>query len=187
MAAFPPVKQMFAEAAFSKSGADEVVTIETLRSEHLDAVYAFASRRLRREDAEDATCETFQAAIDCLHRRRGQDPRLWLLGIARRKVADALRRSSRRREVPLEDWLVAPGNKALERTEAEERLRKIVMALPEDQRDALLLQNLESLSIAQIAEVMDKTPVAVNSLLQRARARVLRQGRSYFLDSEVNQ
>jgi RNA polymerase sigma-70 factor (ECF subfamily) len=177
---------MIAEATVPNRESDQTMTAERMRIDHLDAVYAYASRRLRREDAEDATAETFQAALDGLHRLRGTDPRLWLLGIARRKVADALRRTARRRETPLAEDLPSPCGKTAEQTEADSRIRSIVMSLPDDQRDALLLQHLEGLTMAQIAIVMGKTPAAVNSLLQRARARALRQGRAYFLEPEVN-
>jgi DNA-directed RNA polymerase specialized sigma24 family protein len=40
---------------------------------------------------------------------------------------------------------------------------------------------VEGLSIAEIAVVMRRSPAAVNSLLQRARAAIFRQGAAYFL------
>jgi DNA-directed RNA polymerase specialized sigma24 family protein len=52
------------------------------------------SRRVPgQEEAEDITAEVFAAAFVGLPRFRGHcPPYLWLLGIARRKIADALRR-----------------------------------------------------------------------------------------------
>jgi RNA polymerase sigma-70 factor, ECF subfamily len=176
---------MIAEAVAPERETNTPFSFESLRAQYLDAVYAYAKRRLSREDAEDATAETFQAAIDNLHRLKGQDPRLWLLGIARRKVSDVLRRRSRRREVPLEEELPAAGGKSVVQAEADGKLRQIVAGLPKAQREALMLQHLEGLSIAEIATVMGKRPAAANSLLQRARAQIFRQGRSYFLDTEV--
>lgn len=154
---------------------------DRIRAEYLADVFAYCSRRLlRREDAEDATAETFQAALTHLHRLKTQDPRLWLFGIARRKVADALRRNRRRRETPLPDDLPAAQASGMEGDEAQGEIRRLVMGLPGDQREALLLQYLEELDHKQIAVVMGRSPAAVNSLLQRARARVLRDGRAYF-------
>ena len=152
----------------------------------LEEVFAYVSRRVwRREEAEDVAAETIAAAYAHWHRFRDGDRRLWVLGIARRKTADALRRQSKRRETALSDALPSsdlPDH--AERREAATRLRAIVLGLPDDQREALLLQHLEGLSIDEIATVMGRSPAAVNSLLQRARARAYRDGRAYFLASE---
>src|SRR5215216_4739206 len=69
------------------------LTAAGLYDRHLRDVYRYVSRRiLRREDAEDVTAEVFQAAFRCLNRLRDtENPRVWLLGIARRKVVDHLR------------------------------------------------------------------------------------------------
>lgn len=164
--------------------ADEPAFEEALLAE----VFAYVSRRIRpREEAEDVAAETVQAALSGWHRLRGVDRRLWVLGIARRKTADAIRRRSRRRETALADELPAPGRpgQSLEEAEAAARLRAVVLALPEDQREALLLQHLERLTQAEIAVVMGRSPASVNGLLQRARARAFREGRAYFLEPEV--
>jgi RNA polymerase sigma-70 factor (ECF subfamily) len=165
--------------------AAERLSAGDLRERYLSEVFAYVSRRLpTSEDAEDAAAETFQAAFLSLSRLRGQDPRLWLLGIARRKVADSLRKRSRRRESALSDQIAAVStpHSATEQEEAARAIRRIVMALPEDQREALLLRHLEGLSQAEIAVVLGRSPAAVNSLLQRARARAFREGKDYFLE-----
>ena len=151
----------------------------------LPDVYSYVYRRLPVEqEAEDVTAETFQAAIQSLHRRRGTDPRLWLIGIARRKVVDAYRRKERRRERPLD--VIDVGENSiqadLERTEDVASIRRIVLGLPEDQREALLLQHLEGLSISEISYVMGRSTAAINSLLQRARARAYQDGKGFFLE-----
>ena len=158
---------------------------------YLDEVFRFAARRLeRREDAEDACAETFAAAFEQLPRFRGEvEVRLWLLGIARRKVADALRRRARRREIELpRDFETpdpgrhaAPASAAL-REESRQTLRELVASLKDEQREALLLRYVEELSIEEIAVVMNRSKAAANSLLQRARASVFRSGKDYFLD-----
>jgi RNA polymerase sigma factor (sigma-70 family) len=50
-----------------------------------------------------------------------------------------------------------------------------------DQQEVLLLKYWERLSLAEIGVVMGRSPAAVNSLLQRARAILYREGRTYFL------
>ncbi len=64
-------------------------TAAQLHQLYLDEVFRYVSRRLpRREDAEDVTAETFAAAFMALPKFRGEvEARLWLLGIARRKIA----------------------------------------------------------------------------------------------------
>jgi RNA polymerase sigma factor (sigma-70 family) len=158
---------------------------EQLRTEYLADVFAYASRRLAgKEDAEDATAETFQAALTHLHRLKTNDPRLWLFGIARRKVADIQRRNRRRREVSLSVEVAQPEGTQLETKEAQGVIRKILLDLPGDQREAMMLHYLEDLGQREISTVMGKSPAAINSLLQRARARVFREGKSYFEPSE---
>src|SRR2546423_4979216 len=105
-----------------------------LQDAHLAAVFAFVSRRVpSREDAEDVTIETFAAAFRGFHKVRG-DTRLWLYGIARRKIADLLRKKSRSAQ-KLDESLASSGNhhEELERKEAAEMLRSLVDQLPSNQ------------------------------------------------------
>ena len=175
---------MFFEAIENR-GAKRAVTIEKLIEDHFEDVYRFASRRLGREDAEDATLETFQAAIGQLHRMRGTESLLWLLGIARRKVANHQRNVFRRKEEPLRSEIATDLADPLGQVEADAKLRQIVESLPEDQRDALLLQHLEGLSVTQIAAVMHRSESAVTGLLYRARSAAYEKGKSYFVATEV--
>lgn len=157
---------------------------------HLDEVFRYIARRLaRREEAEDVCAETFAAAFDALPRFRDEvSPRLWLFGIARRKVADALRRQSVRREIewPPELDLADPNRhdcppRALIREESRAQMRAVLDGLKVEQREALLLKYVEELSIEEIAVVMNRTHAAANSLLQRARAAAFQRGQAYFL------
>ena len=165
-------------------------TAVDLQRTYLDDVYRFVSRRLtRREDAEDVTAEVFEAAFRSLPKFRGDAiARTWLLGIARRKIADYLRRTGGRPEAL---WCETPAlvNKpsdgplpesAAMTAHAAKELGRILAAMPDDQRDALILQYADGLSIAEIAAVLGKSQAAANSLLQRARATVFREGRAYF-------
>jgi RNA polymerase sigma-70 factor, ECF subfamily len=176
-------------------------TAAVLHERYLNDVFHYVSRRVpRREEAEDITAEVFAAAFVELPRFRGQcAPYLWLLGIARRKIVDSLRRRSVRRETlaselaggaPEGDSLpeivvAAEGPEAaIERAEERQVVRDLVEQLNQDQQEALLLQYVEGLSIAEIAAVMGRSPGAVNSLLQRARAALFRRGHEYFLGDE---
>lgn len=121
---------------------------------------------------------------------------LWLLGIARRTVALALRRRAARRETltselsdaerpdrSVERLPTAEGPEGtLVRAEARGIVRELLQCLTPDQREAILLQYVEQLSVAEIAVVMGRSPASVTGLLQRARATLFRRGRDYFLD-----
>jgi RNA polymerase sigma factor (sigma-70 family) len=174
------------QGAIEKRVTSRAMTIEEIIDDHFEDVYRFASRRLKREDAEDATLETFKAAIDHLQRLRGSEPLLWLLGIARRKVANHQRNLFRRKEESLRGDIPSVDGQTIASKEAGAQLRRIVEGLPNDQREALLLQHLEGLSVSQIAVVMHRSEPAVTGLLYRARQAAYERGKSYFVDSEVN-
>jgi len=171
------------------------ISAAQLHGLYLDDVFRYACRRLaRREDAEDVCAETFAAAFESWPRFRGEvEVRLWLLGIARRKVADALRKQARRREIEVPPDFDPPDSSpdsapssAWQRTENREAMRRLLRELKDPQREALLLKYVEELSVDQISVVMGRSKASVNSLLQRARARVFREGKAYFLDSQTD-
>jgi RNA polymerase sigma-70 factor (ECF subfamily) len=177
------------------------VTAAVLHERYLDDVFRYVVRRVPRvEEAEDITAEVFAAAAVGLPRFRGHcPPHLWLLGIARRKIADTLRRRAARRETltsemapeapgadPLWETLVAVEGPetALVRAEARRVVRDLVAQLSADQREAILLQYFERLSVAEIAVVMGRSPNSVAGLLQRAREAIFKRGHAYFLGSD---
>lgn len=175
---------------------ETAITPDALRAYCLGEIFAYLSRRInRREDAEDLSLEVFLAAYQSVREIRPSEIRPWLFGIARRKLADHLRRKSRRPET-LESETAGlgsvpgneePGDEYLKR-EAIQMLQRIVDSLPEDQRDALLMQHLEELSIHDISLAFERSPAAINSLLQRARATIYAKGKTYFLEpQEVSQ
>ena len=150
-------------------------------------VFRYALRRVgERSDAEDVAQETLIAGLEGRARFRGAIPvRLWLLGIARRKVADCLRK--RGRAARAESFPLATSDAPLAQVltaEAATEIRALVGALPEPQREALLLQLADGLSQIEIGQVLGKSPAAVNSLLARARATLREKGRAYFLSED---
>lgn len=181
-------------------GTDRVTAAE-LHERYLGDVFRYVLRRVpRQEEAEDITAEVFAAATAGLPRFRGQcPPHLWLLGIARRQIAIALRRQAARRETLASELdAEAPGANAiwealaqaegpevtLVRAEARSVVRELLALLTPDQREALLLQYMEGLSIAEIAMVMERSPGAVHGLLHRARATLYQRGQEYFLGDD---
>lgn len=163
-----------------------------LQHRYLSAVLNYVSVRIAAGmDAEDITAEVFTAAFtslrSCPNRTTtdGDDPvRAWLFGIARRKLADAYRKRTRRPEISLDIAHPAPPQQNPESRalaeEATETLQAIMDALPEIQREVLRLKYLEELSLKEIGWVLGKSPNAVSQLLHRARQTVRERGNDYF-------
>lgn len=175
-------------------GPDATATMAALQTRYLPVVFGYVFRRVAsRDEADDATAETFAAAFASLSRCPPPDEsgafdpaRAWLLGIARRKVADVNRRRVRRRETTLDDaaglfpMVAGPEARSLD-AEAAAVLRHLVDSLNPPQREVLLLKYVEELSLTDIGVVMGRSPAAVSSLLQRARAAAFAAGRDYPL------
>jgi RNA polymerase sigma-70 factor, ECF subfamily len=197
-----------AQTAYARGGALErmnrgdEITAAALYERFLEDVYRYVLRHVSGVDeAEDITAEVFAAAAAGLARFRGQClPSVWLLSIARRKIVDFRRRRTARPELlasqlaeaeveaQWEQARRAAGETALEgpeallmRAEARRVVRELLAQLNGDQREAVLLQYVEGLSVGEIATVMGRSPGAVTSLLHRARATLYRLGRAYFL------
>jgi RNA polymerase sigma factor (sigma-70 family) len=95
----------------------------------------------------------------------------WLYRIARNRCLNYLRRPQPIGVDSIDEFDAATAS-AAETAGAREDLHELVgdvQSLPETQRTALVLREMEALSYEQIAAVMDKTVPAVKSLLVRAR------------------
>ncbi len=129
-------------------------------------------------EAEDAVAETFAAAISklswCPKPGSGtttDDPvRAWLVGIARRKVTDVLRRHRREKPWSPELLLAADPSEAILTADAAKRLHALLLSLPENYREVLLMKYADDLSLEEIGRVLGKSPNAIGQLLHRARA-----------------
>jgi RNA polymerase sigma-70 factor (ECF subfamily) len=135
-------------------------------------VYAYAAYRLGNgPDAEDATSETFERALryrDSFDPRRGE-PVAWLLGIARRCVAEV---AAGRAETAGEAPEVAA---ALDlESDAARRLdvRAALLRLDERDRELLALRYGADLTARQIAELLELKTNAVEVALHRALGRL---------------
>lgn len=150
------------------------MTFAEARSAYLGTVFAFVARRIRPvQEAEDVVAAVFVDAYQHWGRRKG-DPKLWLLGIARRKVADALRKKKPTWSIREEDSTSNAMDEYVARAEAD-HAAAIVAALPPDERDALLMQVVDEMPIQDIAVVLGRSIKATNSLLGRARTRIRQQ------------
>jgi RNA polymerase sigma factor (sigma-70 family) len=152
----------------------EHAAFETLFSRYHARLLAFCRHMLSsREDAEDVLQEVFTAAFNAiLADEREINVRPWLYRIARNRSLNHLRRASAigvdSMDVHFAEGGISTGEKVLRR-ESFRQLIADVQQLPETQRTALLLREIDALSYDQIAEAMETTIPSVKSLLVRAR------------------
>jgi RNA polymerase sigma factor (sigma-70 family) len=147
---------------------------EVLFSRYQSRLLAFCRHMLgSREDAEDVLQEVFTAAFNAvLADEREINVRPWLYRIARNRSLNHLRRASAigvdSMDVHYADNGLSTGERVLRR-ESFRQLLGDVKQLPETQRTALLLREIDALSYEQIADAMETTVPSVKSLLVRAR------------------
>jgi RNA polymerase sigma factor (sigma-70 family) len=147
---------------------------ETLCSRYQSRLLAFCRHMLgSREDAEDVLQEVFAAAFNAVRADdREINVRPWLYRIARNRSLNHLRRASAvgvdSMDVHFAEHGLSTGDRAIRRESFRELLAD-VKQLPETQRTALLLREMDALSYDQIAHAMETTVPSVKSLLVRAR------------------
>ncbi len=125
------------------------------------------------QDAEDVLQEVFVAAHSAiLADSRPINARPWLYRIARNRCLNHLRKPTAEGVDSMDVHPHENGTSTLEKVQRREELRAIVSdvhELPETQRTALVLREIDDLSYTDIAQAMGTTLPSVKSLLVRAR------------------
>jgi RNA polymerase sigma factor (sigma-70 family) len=125
------------------------------------------------EDAEDVLQEVFAASFNAICADdRPINARPWLYRIARNRCLNHLRRPQAAGQDSMDVFERDGGATTADTVHRREEFRHIVAdvrELPETQRTALLLREIDALSYEQIAEAMETTVPSVKSLLVRAR------------------
>src|SRR2546423_8899119 len=147
---------------------------EALVSRYQSRLLAFCRHMLgSREDAEDVLQEVFAAAFNAVCADdRPLNVRPWLYRIARNRSLNHLRKQPPIGVGSMDVHYSEGGLTTADKVHKREDFRLLlsdVQGLPETQRTALLLREIDALSYDQIAEAMDTTVPSVKSLLVRAR------------------
>jgi RNA polymerase sigma-70 factor (ECF subfamily) len=155
---------------------------------------AISRRWARKFDASDIVQDTLVNALRAQGKLRGRSEAeiaAWLRRILERSLVRAKRdllrqRRDARREVSIEVSLDESAAKlaalipALDSTPSKRAMReeravaisRLLEEISDAQREAIVLTHFEGLSVAEAAEAMQRTPVAVASLLRHGLARL---------------
>jgi RNA polymerase sigma-70 factor (ECF subfamily) len=147
---------------------------------HAEAILRYAARRAGREAAEGLIGEVFRVAFE---RRKSYDTsypsaRPWLYGIAANLLSKHRRAEARRLRANarlLAEQVASDSGRAARTADTQHLLAQIVdriEALPEGEREALLLYAWEELPYEEIAAALSVPVGTVRSRLNRARARL---------------
>src|SRR4051794_32102251 len=162
---------------------------EALVQRYESRLLAFCRHMLgSREDAEDVLQEVFTASYNAmLADSRPINARPWLYRIARNRCLNHLRRPVPVGQDSMDVFERDGGQTTSDAVHRREEFRQIVadvQDLPETQRTALLLREIDALSYDQIAEAMDTTIPSVKSLLVRARVSLAEAAEARLLTCE---
>lgn len=170
---------------------------------HKDQVYNTCMGFLRNpHDAEDVAQEVFIQVYDSIDDFREESSiSTWIYRIAVTKSLELIRYRKRKKrsrffqainaffsepdEREDNDGNMHPGIR-LENKERAKVLFREIDRLPERQKVAFTLQKIEELSYKEVAEVMDLSVPAVESLLFRARENLRSQLYSYYQENELD-
>lgn len=133
---------------------------DRLVTRYLDSAYAVAVSILRHEqDAEDAVQAAFLRALERIdHLRPGSRFGPWFYRVLRSTCLNLRRREALRSHPEVPETASSDDDdphRALERTEARRRVLEALEELPERQRTAVTLYDLEGYDHAEIAEILD--------------------------------
>lgn len=165
---------------------EEAAYAEMLRA-YSGRLMAVARRYLRNdEDVRDAVQDAFLSAFRSIDRfSGGSQLYTWLHRIQVNACLMKLRTRRRKPEESIEDLLPQfdgsghqlepsplwqePTERAVERNETRDLVRRAIDRLPEAYRTVLLLRDIEDVSTEDAAEMLGTTPNAVKIRLHRAR------------------
>jgi RNA polymerase sigma-70 factor (ECF subfamily) len=171
-----PQRELTDQECVARSKQGERNAFGTLVRRYQDRVYRFVLRMVGSHDeALELTQEAFMKAWQALPDWRPEAQfRTWLFSIASNTATDSLRRRKVVQFVALEEDYDVPeeATDPAVQLQAKQRLRALQAALdrlPHDQREIVLLREVEDMSYSEISAALGISGGTVKSRLARAR------------------
>ena len=187
-------KQESDEQLVRKAQADDERAFGELVSRYETKVYSLALKMLRNpEDAEDVLQDTFLRAYRGIKSFQGHSTfSTWIYRITANSALMRLRKrqlptvsieDADERETPINiaDWAPGPVEQMLNQ-ETQAAMNEAIESLPPEFRQVFVLRDIEELSNAEVAEILDLSVAAVKSRLHRARLKVRNRLAAYFAE-----
>jgi RNA polymerase sigma factor (sigma-70 family) len=175
--------------ALFRAGSDEAFNV--IHDRYRQRLFAYVRQMLStqsRQDAEDVLQDVFVRAFGALRAdERAVNVRAWLYRVAHNRCIDHLRRPMPAAS-DIFEMSRTPLHDPLEDAQRREDLRRLVTdvgRLPEQQRSALLMREIDGMSYADLATALDVTVPAVKSLLVRARLGLVEAAEARSTDCSV--
>jgi RNA polymerase sigma factor (sigma-70 family) len=170
----PLLKLQGDEKLIAMARAGNAGAFEAIVDRYQARLLGFCRQMLRStEDAEDVLQEVFVNAYRAmLADSREINLRPWLYRIARNRCLNHLRKPTADAQESMDAVPMVEAATTHERVHNREEFRQLIAdvnKLPETQRSALLLREMDALSYEEIAQAMETTVPSVKSLLVRAR------------------
>jgi RNA polymerase sigma-70 factor (ECF subfamily) len=182
------------EQLVRKSQEDDERAFGELVSRYESKVYSLALKMVRNpEDAEDVLQDTFLRAYRGIKSFKGNSTfSTWIYRITANSALMRLRKrqlptvsidDADEREAPINiaDWAPGPVEQMLNQ-ETQAAMTEAIDALPPEFRQVFVLRDIEELSNAEVAEILDLSVAAVKSRLHRARLKVRNRLATYFTE-----
>ena len=183
------------EELVRRSQQDDERAFGELVGRYESKVYSLALKMVRNpEDAEDVLQDTFLRAYRGIKSFQGASTfSTWIYRITANSALMRLRKKqlptvsvedADERETPLNiaDWSPGPSEQLLSQ-ELQQVMEEAIAELPAEFRQVFVLRDMEELSNAEVAEILDLSVAAVKSRLHRARLRVRNRLAGYFSDN----
>ena len=145
-----------------------------LYERHFDKIYRYTALKIGNyADAEDMTQQVFIKSLQSISSYKWRDIPFsaWLFRIAHNQVVDYLRKKSRQPTASLDNVLAISDSNPQQTTEdrlSTEQLMSATRKLTPAQQEVISLRFAGELPIAQVAEIMGKSPGAIKALQHSA-------------------
>jgi len=178
-----------------RAQADDDRAFGELVSRYESKVFSLALKMLRNpEDAEDVLQDTFLRAYRGIKSFQGTSTfSTWIYRITANSALMRLRKKQlptvsiedqEENETPVSiaDWTPGPVEQLLN-SELRRVMEEAIDALPPEFRQVFILRDVEELSNADVAEILDLSVAAVKSRLHRARLKIRNRLAPYFSEN----